>query len=942
MMKKLLVFLFCFLPLSFPRCLAQDKGHGVEVRSTSPELLEIEPGKIVSVSFLVSNQTWDEEEFYGKLTLPAGWQEIVSDQLPFRLEAGEERVRVFAFLVPRTSPAGRHSIGYSVRSQREYAVTDEDTLSVVVVPVVKLEIMVDDKPEAVIAGEACVVRLRLLNRGNSKTDVKLRIKPSPDCALEMEPPEAALEAGEQQAIRIEVNTDEEIKQELIQILRIQAETEVAGDTVISAAQTVAVEIVPKVTGKLDPYHRLPVLLSLIAAGQDEKSGLQAELSGRGSLDEEGKRKVDFLFRGPDIQDKGTRGKRDEYRVSYSHENLALHVGDRSYSLSPLTERFRYGRGLEATVSRGEFGFGAFYVEGRWQKPRERELGTYLAYQFNQRLSVRGNFLGKSRQSGPSASGHDDEIFSILADVKPDERVALDLELGLSDCERDGRSRDAAFRLNLQGQAEQVSYSFEKIYAGPEYFGYYHDVSYTTGTVLFPIYDRLRGNLSYRSYKNNLDLDSSVWVANREKSYRGGISYRFSFGTSLYFDYEDLIREDRVLPADYNYQERAWKLGIGHGFGHLFVNARAERGRFDNRVLGTTNHDLERYGLYSHFRPSARLSFSLYARTGHSSFTSSLERTESVGFSTSWHLASGLHLSLEYRKDETGSEENQKRDDLFASVSWDLPNDHDLVLRGQWSRHGHEKREFSFLVVYTIPLRIPVGKKTSIGVLRGKVFDQEDPGMVPIPKVLLRTQGATAMTDEKGEFIFPCLEPGTYHLRVEKNSIGLNRVTSQKLPIMVDVKGGEETEIEIGVVTACKISGTVAVFAGKTKGESGDQTAASGDDLFVVGSGEEKDFKGDGVGKGRGLSGILVEVSYADEALRQLTDQKGKFAFEELRPGKWTLKVYDQDLPDYHYLEQEQLQFDLRPAEQKDIVVRVLPRLRPIQIIDEGALSQEKK
>jgi len=148
MMKKLLVFVLCFLPLSFPHCLAQDKGHGVEVRSTSPELLEIEPGKIVSASFLVSNQTWDEEEFYEKLTLPVGWQEIVSDRLPLRLEAGEERVRIFAFLVPLTSPAGRYSIGYSVRSQREYSVTDQDTLSVVVVPVVKLETGLDRKTTA--------------------------------------------------------------------------------------------------------------------------------------------------------------------------------------------------------------------------------------------------------------------------------------------------------------------------------------------------------------------------------------------------------------------------------------------------------------------------------------------------------------------------------------------------------------------------------------------------------------------------------------------------------------------------------------------------------------------------------------------------------------------------------------------------------------------------
>jgi hypothetical protein len=87
---------------------------------------------------------------------------------------------------------------------------------------------------------------------------------------------------------------------------------------------------------------------------------------------------------------------------------------------------------------------------------------------------------------------------------------------------------------------------------------------------------------------------------------------------------------------------------------------------------------------------------------------------------------------------------------------------------------------------------------------------------------------------------------------------------------------------------------------------------------------------------------LVEVRCEEEVLRGLTDHKGRFSFDDLRPGKWSLKVYDRDLPAYHFLEDEQFQFDLKPGEQRDTVVRVLPRLRPIQIIDEGPLSQEKR
>ena len=207
MMKKALISFLCFLPLLFSLSFAEDNGHGVEVRSASSQLLEIEPGKIVTGSFLVYNRTQREEEFFEKLTLPAGWQEIVSEEFPVKLKPEERQVRVVAFLVPLTSPAGRHQISYSVQSQRDLNIADSDTIEVVVLPVTKLEILLEEKPEVVIAGEAYEIRLRLVNKGNSEIDVRLKIKSTPDYPVSMKPSEIALEAGKSQIIRLEVKKE---------------------------------------------------------------------------------------------------------------------------------------------------------------------------------------------------------------------------------------------------------------------------------------------------------------------------------------------------------------------------------------------------------------------------------------------------------------------------------------------------------------------------------------------------------------------------------------------------------------------------------------------------------------------------------------------------------------------------------------------------------------
>ncbi len=944
MMKKDFIFFFCFISLLFSLSFAQDRGYGVEVRSTSPELLEIEPGRIVTGSFLVSNKTQGEEEFIEELKLPAGWQEIISDQFPLRLKPEEQRVRVVAFMVPQTCATGRYQIGYSIRSERDYNITDSDSISVVVLPVMKLEILVEGKPEVVIAGDAYGLMLRLVNKGNSKIDLRFKIKSTPTYPVSIKPPVIALEAGKSQVLKVEVETDAKLKKRIKNVLEIKAETEDSSNGVVSVSRTVLVEIIPKVTDEFGRYLILPSQVALMGAGQDGKNGLQAELSGRGSLDEEGKRGIDFLFRGPDIQEISRRGRRDEYRLSYHYDDIQLHFGDGSYSLSPLTQKFCYGRGLEANISPERYGLKVFYAENRWSQPKLRRVGTSLSYQFTKKLNIKGNFLTKRNRSTSSSWSYDEKLYSLESKVELAKTLNLDLELGYCDTEGEQESGELAFRINLDGQlSDQIRYSYENIYAGPNYFGYYNDADYKSSTITFPIYRKLRGNFSYRSYKNNLDIDSTKETANREKSRQASAFYSFPFGTHISLKYEDLIREDCVLPVNYNYKEKTLKLEVAQTFGKFSLRTHVERGEFEDRLLATKNNNLERYSLYLHFRPSYGQTYSLYTRTGHSSFTGSPKKTKTIDISGSWNIKDEICISLNFRRDESGSEGSQKLSNIFSTLNYTLPNNHALVLRSQWSKYEQkQKGEFSFLLMYTIPLRIPVSKKKSIGVLKGKVYDQEKPEKPPIPKVILTANEATAITRENGGYIFPSLEPGTYYLRVDKASIGFNRVTTRKLPVIIEVKGGETITTEIGVVTSCKFSGRVAIFALPSDKKLEDKVSISEDSLFLIGPGKEEKPKNDDLREGRGLGNILVEITDGEEVLRQLTDEKGRFSFEDIRPGKWKLKIYDYNLPTHHYLEQEEFQLDLKPGEEREITVKVLPRHRPIQIIDEGKIKQENK
>src|ERR1039457_5316459 len=277
---------------------------------------------------------------------------------------------------------------------------------------------------------------------------------------------------------------------------------------------------------------------MIGSLEDGRYGWQAELAGGGSIDEEGKKRIDFLFRGPDLQKKNIFGLRDEYRLNYFGETLNILAGDQGYSLSPLTEQSRYGRGGGINFHRPTFGAGAFYLKTREESPKANEVGGYLLYQPTGWFGLRANVLHKETDPVAFTPALTTNLYSIQAGTAWGKKLILDLEYGYSDNSRITRPNGNGCRIDLKGELGGARYAFEKTYADPGFFGYYRDSDYTSGALSIPLYKRLTGNISFRNYRNNLDLDPLAGSATDEASYRGGLSLPLPTGTNLTLTYED--------------------------------------------------------------------------------------------------------------------------------------------------------------------------------------------------------------------------------------------------------------------------------------------------------------------------------------------------------------------------------------------------------------------
>ena len=216
-----------------------------------------------------------------------------------------------------------------------------------------------------------------------------------------------------------------------------------------------------------------------------------------------------------------------------------------------------------------------------------------------------------------------------------------------------------------------------------------------------------------------------------------------------------------------------------------------------------------------------------------------------------------------------------------------------------------------------------------GQLEGHAFvdinanGQYDTGETGIPDLLLTLTGTQALSGAQGEFLFTPLPPGDYSLRIL--NLPWDYVPLGSMPISVRLEAGVVEQVELPVVKGSMITGRVAVFSEEQR-----------EGLFLEGSGREPSAYGEG------LSNVSLRLTSDEETFLQVTDRDGHFQFDRLRPGHWILEVYSDQLPQFHRLEKDVFESDLKQGEQADILVKVFVKQRPIQLIDEGELQVEEE
>lgn len=928
LMYLLLFWLFAFSIISPP---GYGQGREISVTTGGPRFLDTPPGRTLTVAFVVANRTEETLQLIEGLDLPEGWQKIIPLS-SFRLPPGGRTTRILAFHISPSTPAGEYEIEYKVRERERYSLRDGERVRIKVLPVEDVSLMLEKKPFNVIAGESYEILARLVNGGNSSDTYRIKAESSEESSVKLNPSEVSLDAGQSQIITLEVNTDPylDTTREYL-TMRVYSSKE-PGEPVDILG--VGIDIIGEIDIRADPYHSIPTTLSLFLGGDNTDNGDEdyyLEWSGYGSIDEEETKFIDFMFRGPDNRDGGYFSQRDEYYLNYYQPDLDILLGDQGYELSDLTARYTYGRGYGVNYrpGGGDLEVGGHYVEDR-DEAWDEQKGFHASYRVRNDLDLRLNFLDKRDLEN---SRHvRDKIWSLEANYELGRYGQLLVEYGISDSTREKSEKDDAYLLEFDSNYfEDVSLYYSLIHAGIDYEGYYSGYDYNSAYIGFPLGNRLRMSLSYMDYKDLIDPDASSTAFYTETAWQAYLDYSLSNGWYLNAGYETFDRYDQLEPREEDISVNSIWFGIGRSMEIWSYNLEVRRGEKEDFLNDETSRGWN-YGIYITHRPSESLFFTLFGEFGdeETSGIRGMSSSNRAGFSVSWQIRRNWLFNFWYRRSGFGSDEDTEEDEFELESFYTFRNGHSLGLLVRHLMEEDNEDETEYQLIYSIPIKIRTELKKDLGTIEGRIYDaqlEDNPG---IPGAILRCQGKTTVTDEDGAFILSPLLPGKHILHLDRQSIGWERVPNVPSPVVADINGmGEITNMEVGVVDSCVISGKITAMVSQKEGIVASDNSGK-KELSLIGGNKDEDQS-----VSKKLPSVLVELKAGDNMIRKITDPEGEFIFENLYPAEWVLTVYEESLPPYTRIDKEQEVINVEAGQKVNVNRKLLPKVRNIQMLAEG-------
>ena len=743
------------------------------VRNLQPDGITADPGTAQIILAKMSGRFPLTTGYAETVNAPAGWLRFPRAK-SFFVKKQSDLLRMIPLSIPKNAAAGTYPIVYIVRSLAVVTDCDSATFIVNVKPKEGYDIEITKTKPFVIGGTQIAFEVTVRNTGNTSLPVVLSLKSSKGYTISNEGDSLRIAPRQRVGVAVTVQTGDVDKKET-HLLEAAIVSPRSGDVLATASASS--DIIPRHGTAEIPFVYFPVIMTVSALKDENGSALEGEISGAGFLDEEKTHRLIFLARGPNTQNRFANGQRDEYRLSYQHDNFKFRGGDLVFSLSPLLQAGQYATGAELSYAIGNVSMASYYSYDRWSSDRHEQAGASVAAKISEAVSASAHVLQRNYLEKSTAA-------SVQVSMLPFARHELNVEYGVSSAHGVIGSGHA---IDFKGNFQNTYYDLKKLSGGSRFTGYVKDQDMFAANLSHFFDNNMRIEFSGRKDNRNLNNDSTV---------SGGSSTFYQAGTgygnlvSLYFREQSdnivfpgqsVTREQKSIQLRNGLQASRWNFLTSVEYGLLNEEHRAV--------------DLlqRRYGVQASVQLNDLSNVSINIDYAQQNQPGDSIRTDQLmgGFAAFLNFFKTVNFRVYGNVSRQFGAGDMTSGTLESSLQYEIGNGHHIQLRGRYISNPNQLNDrFSGGLEYSLPLSMPLGRIDNIGILSGTLKDENGK---PISNVIISSGDLVTMTDRDGRFIFASIAPGENYLLIDRSTMGVDRITLQDNPITVNVpKGGERT------------------------------------------------------------------------------------------------------------------------------------------------------
>ena len=747
-----------------------------------------------------------------KLTaeLPRNWNLISISDLGV-LEANQKKMVLISFNIPVDNPSGNIAANFTVKNLNGNKIGSKEVVFNIE-PNLELEVYNLYTSNKVQAGEIIEAKYEIKNKGNVEQEISLS-------STNTIKGEKLIKLGPNMTATVEITqkTDSKYYDFTTIGTSLSAMSITSGKSYKAYGST---KVFPTKLKQSDPFFRYPVRFSVNYNSntfQDEHySTISGEFIGDGFLDLDRKNHLNLIIRAPQQKNLKNFGITDQYSLIYKYNNsTTVYLGDHAYYINRLGFDSRFGMGFRVDQNINNWTLSAFFSKPRlYSFNSEALFGFKSVYRFNKNAflgfaveSSKGTVMGanKNIEANPDEKG---QIGTANFELRA-KNTFINAESSLSVT---NQNVDHAHFFNLVQKMIGLTYSGSFTFSGKNYFGIIRNsIEYTNS--LFYKFRKFDFVVGQTVSKVNKRLDPLFFAAEPYfENYYGRIGYRF--GPKSYIDIrlDRRIREDQLEPKSYFYRES------GIDYRYIFSGRTFAFG-FTGRIAETQNllsNDLQYRKTYSHnLDASYRFSdhFSLRSGINHNYSNRYNDMNVNENFYTysvgiDYNFNKNFRFNSTYNSGFSPEDTYLRRDFINAMLMVTVAKNHLFEIRANYFENPGvtNKKELLAFGTYTYSFGVPLKRILEQGGVNGLI--QVNDKSIDVKGIKIIAAGKSIVTNEKGVFELNNLPLGNNYILMDESTLPFGIITATKTPFQVLVEKDKKAELNITIVRASTILGTL--------------------------------------------------------------------------------------------------------------------------------------